>query len=103
MAADVHPDELRRRVEGGEPVFVLDVREDEEVAEWPFPGAVHIPLGTLGARTAELPDDVPIVVVCHSGVRSKAVADALARAGWPADNLAGGIVAWAETAPGQEA
>jgi rhodanese-related sulfurtransferase len=99
MAADVQPNELRDRLRAGEGIFVLDVREPEEVADWAFPGAVNIPLGELGGRTGELPTDRPIVVVCHSGVRSASAADALAASGWPAENLAGGAVAWVSTEP----
>jgi rhodanese-related sulfurtransferase len=99
MAADVQPNELRDRLRAGEGVFVLDVREPEEVADWAFPGAVNIPLGQLGGRTGELPTDRPIVVVCHSGVRSASAADALATGGRPAENLAGGAVAWVATEP----
>ncbi|HLW45267.1 MAG TPA: rhodanese-like domain-containing protein [Acidimicrobiales bacterium] len=94
MSTDIAPEELRARLDGGERVFVLDVRELEEVAEWAFPGAHHIPLGDLGERTGELPLDAPIVVVCHAGVRSAVAAEALTRAGWPAANLAGGVEAW---------
>jgi len=99
MAADVHPNDLRDRLRAGEDVFVLDVREPDEVIEWAFPDAVNIPLGQLSDRTGELPTGRPIVVVCHSGVRSAAAADALERAGWPAENLAGGAVAWVATDP----
>lgn len=94
MPTDVHAHELRSRLDAGEPVFVLDVREASEVAAQPFPGAHHVPLGELGDRTAELPRDRSIVVVCHSGVRSALAAEALTRAGWPAANLVGGIEAW---------
>ena len=97
MAEDLHPDELRGRLAAGEALFLLDVREVDEVHEWAFPGAVNVPLRELGSRTAELPDDRPIVVVCHAGVRSAAAADALRRAGWPAENLAGGVMAWLAT------
>jgi rhodanese-related sulfurtransferase len=99
MAADVQPHELRDRLDAGEVIFVLDVREPEEVADWAFPGAVNIPLGDLGGRTGELPEGQEIVVLCHSGVRSAAAADALEKAGWPASNLAGGAVAWISTEP----
>jgi rhodanese-related sulfurtransferase len=78
-ASDVTPDQLRQRLSGGEDLYLLDVREPDEV---------------LGGRTAELPTDRPIVVLCHSGVRSAAAADALERSGWAAANLAGGAVAW---------
>lgn len=85
---------MRALLDAGERVYVLDVREPEEVAAWAFPGAHHIPLGDLGDRTGELPFGVPIVVVCHMGVRSAVAVEALSRAGWPAVNLAGGVEAW---------
>jgi rhodanese-related sulfurtransferase len=97
--AEIAPEELRHRMAAGEDVYVLDVREADEVADWPFPGAVHIPLSELGVRTAELPTDRQIVVVCHAGVRSAAAAKALDQAGWISANLAGGILAWSADAP----
>ena len=97
MATEIHPQELRRRLGAGEAVYVLDVREPDEVVEWSFPGAVNIPLGELSNRAAELPSNLPIVVVCHAGVRSAAAADALVKAGWPAESLAGGAIAWIST------
>ena len=100
MATEIVPDELRARMDAGEQTFVLDVRELEEVAVQPFPGAHHVPLGELGDRTGELPLDAPIVVVCHAGVRSAVAAEALTRAGWPAASLAGGIAAWESQTPG---
>jgi sulfur-carrier protein adenylyltransferase/sulfurtransferase len=101
MTVEVQPSELRARLAAGDPVFVIDVREPEEVAAQAFPGAHHIPLGDLGDRTGELPPDASIVVVCHAGVRSAVAAAALTRAGWPAESLAGGIVAWSESHPGR--
>jgi len=47
-ASDVTPDQLRQRLSGGEDLYLLDVREPDEVLEWAFPGAVNIPLGELG-------------------------------------------------------
>src|SRR5271155_3642274 len=92
--ADIGPDDLRSRLQAGEDVYVLDVREPDEVADWAFPGAVNIPLGALGARTDELPTDREIVVLCAAGVRSAAAAEALDQAGWSARNLTGGVMAW---------
>jgi rhodanese-related sulfurtransferase len=99
MPEEMSPEQLRAVLQRGEEVFVLDVREPEEIAEWPFPGAHHVPLGELGQRTGELPFDAPIVVVCHLGVRSAVAAEALTRAGWPAATLTGGIDAWTRSAP----
>lgn len=72
----------------------LDVREDVEWAAGRIAGALHIPLGELGARQAEIPRERLIVAVCRSGNRSSAVTEALIRAGYEAENLAGGMKAW---------
>jgi rhodanese-related sulfurtransferase len=93
--AEVEPDEIKARLARGEDVFLLDVREPDEVAAWSYPIGVHIPLGQLGDRLDELPRDVTIVVACHVGGRSAAAAKALSDAGWTAENLTGGAVAWA--------
>ncbi|WP_144627308.1 rhodanese-like domain-containing protein [Arthrobacter woluwensis] len=75
-------------------VRILDVREDFEVAQGMIPGAVHIPMGQLQERLSELDPAVPVIAVCRSGNRSAAVADALSRAGYKADTMAGGMTAW---------
>jgi rhodanese-related sulfurtransferase len=96
-SVEIEPDELRTRLAAGEDIFFLDVREPDEVAQWAFPGAVNIPLGQLGERSGEIPTDRPIVVACHSGMRSASATEALNNAGWNAQNLAGGAVAWIAT------
>ncbi len=73
---------------------ILDVREDFEVAEGMIPGALHIPMGQLQARLSELVPAVPVIAVCRSGNRSAAVAEALNGAGYKADTMAGGMIAW---------
>jgi rhodanese-related sulfurtransferase len=75
--------------------WLLDVREDDEWAAGHAPRARHIPLGDLGARAAEVPQDELIYVVCRSGHRSGRAAQALAGAGWRAVNVAGGMQQWA--------
>jgi rhodanese-related sulfurtransferase len=97
--ANIGPDVLRTRLNEGEDVYLLDVREPAEVLDWAFPGAVNIPLGELGTRTDELPTDREIVVLCHSGVRSASAAQALDGAGWRAANLTGGVMAWLASEP----
>jgi rhodanese-related sulfurtransferase len=93
-AISVHPlVDLQSR--GAAPAL-LDVREPEELAICGFDGAIHIPMGEIPARVAELPRDRMLVVVCHHGVRSRAVVDFLRRQGLDnAVNLDGGIDAWA--------
>ena len=73
---------------------ILDVREDFEVTQGMIPGALHIPMGQLGSRLGELDKDRPIIVVCRSGNRSAAVADALTQTGYVADTMNGGMAAW---------
>lgn len=75
-------------------VFLLDVREPAEWDAGHVEEAVHIPMGDLNARIAEIPKDQTIVCVCRSGQRSGAVTDALNRAGYTAHNLEGGMHAW---------
>jgi rhodanese-related sulfurtransferase len=96
---EVAPDEIRARMSRGEDVFLLDVREPDEVAEWAYPIGVNIPLGQLGERLGELPEGTTIVVACHLGGRSATAASALTEAGWTAENLTGGAVAWAASEP----
>lgn len=83
---------LRERPE----TLLLDVREDEETAVCTLPNACHIPMNLIPLRHNELPDDVPIAVYCHHGIRSLNVARFLENAGFTElYNLSGGIDAWA--------
>jgi rhodanese-related sulfurtransferase len=93
--AEVEPAEVKARLARGEDVFLLDVREPDEVEEWAYPIGINIPLGQLGDRLDEVPREVAIVVACRSGNRSAAAAQALSDAGWTAANLTGGAIAWA--------
>ncbi len=77
----------------GEAVIV-DVREQKEWDAGHAPDAVHIPLGQLSQRLAELPRDRRIVAVCRSGGRSSTAVKALRGAGVEAENLDGGMNAW---------
>src|SRR5580698_728644 len=96
---EVEPDEIRARLAKGEDVFLLDVRESSEVEEWAYPIGINIPLGELGDRIGELPTGTTIVCACHMGGRSAKAANALSEAGFTAENLTGGALAWAETEP----
>lgn len=78
-----------------EDAWLLDVREQDEWVAGHAPGARHIPLGELGARVAEIPQDQDVYVICRSGHRSGRAAQALAGAGWNAINVAGGMQDWA--------
>ncbi len=91
---DVHEAERRLR-EGADRPILLDVREASEFAEVRVPGAVLVPTSAFMTRVGELPPDRPLLVVCHMGGRSAAVAGYLIRAGrTDVVNVAGGMDAW---------
>jgi rhodanese-related sulfurtransferase len=75
--------------------WLLDVREPDEWAAGHAPDAKHIPLRELQARSAEVPADRAIYVICQSGHRSALATEALNAAGWQAVNVAGGMQQWA--------
>ena len=95
----IEPAALKARLDRGDDVVILDVREPYEVFLASFPGAPHIPMGDIPSRLSELDPDRETVVVCHHGIRSAQVAIYLARMGFEhVLNLSGGIDAWSETA-----
>lgn len=75
--------------------FVVDVREDSEYADGHVPAAVWIPLRDIPRRAAQLPRGQTIHVICATGNRSIAAAEALRAAGFDAVSVAGGTTAWA--------
>src|SRR5271166_6666834 len=92
--AQISPIELTRRLDAGEDLFVLDVREPHEYQIANL-GAKLIPLGDLPARVNELDSSREIVVHCKSGGRSQKAAEFLAQSGFKKlHNLAGGINGW---------
>ncbi|GLZ14160.1 hypothetical protein Acsp04_43950 [Actinomadura sp. NBRC 104425] len=76
--------------------YLLDVREQDEWDAGHAPQAVHIPMGELSDRAAEVPRDRDVYVICRSGMRSAQVTIALNNAGWLAKNVDGGMKRWAE-------
>ena len=94
----IEPKELKRRIDEGEKVTIVDVREPHERAIAKFPEAIVIPIGQLERRKKELDESVDTVFVCKEGKRSILAVNALREAGYtgPAYNLRGGTNAWAE-------
>ncbi len=89
------PQSAKTKLDASPQPFLLDVREPDEYQIGHIPGAVLIPLGELQRRIHELPRDREIICVCHSGHRSGAATQHLVSAGYPAVNLAGGMLGWA--------
>ncbi len=108
---EISAEDLRGRLERHEDVQVLDVRKQDERAEWWIPGSAHVdafdalrahdPSGVLRAAQ-QLPRGVPVVTVCGAGRTSKLAALALREVGVEAYSLAGGMRGWSaawNTAP----
>lgn len=91
---DVVEAERRLREDPARPVL-LDVRELSEFVEVRAPGAVLLPTSTFMDRAAELPVDLPLLVICRTGGRSAAVTGFLTRSGHTdVANVTGGMEAW---------
>ncbi len=94
---EISPCELKDRLDRGDAVHIVDVRETGEWDMVHIPGSECIPLRTLEARLSDLPHDRDIVLVCRVGVRSARALDVLRKAGFRRlKNLRGGILAWAK-------
>ena len=96
MITEMTPREFLERRRGGADLTLLDVREDWEIQLAPVPTeVVHIPMGRVPERLAELDPKGETVVICRSGGRSMQVANFLASRGFASvANLSGGILAW---------
>lgn len=82
-------DIVKERIQAG--AKIVDVRTPDEFRDGAYPGAVNIPVQSLGARLAEIPKDKPIVVYCASGGRSATAARLLKQAGYADVINAGGL------------
>ena len=96
MINEISPREFVERRADGTEMTLLDVREDWETALAPVPSPLlHIPMGEVADRLAELDPLKETVVICRSGGRSLQVATFLAAQGFRSvHNLTGGILAW---------
>ncbi|RDW16624.1 rhodanese-like domain-containing protein [Oceanobacillus chungangensis] len=86
--------ELAKKLNDGESLNIIDVREDEEVAQGKIPGATHIPLGELPDRLNELSKEKQYYMVCRSGARSGRASAFLEAEGYNVTNMAGGMLDW---------
>lgn len=90
--------ELKQRLDNGDDIQIIDVREDNEYAFNSIPNSVHIPLGQVLSRMNEIDPNRETVVHCKMGGRSARAIDALQRSGFTGKlaNLKGGILAWSD-------
>ena len=88
--------ELKQRLDNGDNIQILDVREPVEVAIGTIPNSIHIPLAQVLNRMSEIDSSRETVVHCKMGGRSARAIEALKRSGFTGKltNLKGGIIAW---------
>ena len=92
---EIEPLELKARLDRGEKLHLVDVREPWEYDLCRIEGAKHVPLGSLAASLQTLPDVDEVICYCHHGMRSLDVAVWLRGQGVErAKSLAGGIDRW---------
>jgi adenylyltransferase/sulfurtransferase len=97
---EISPKEVKAKLDQGEKVPLLDVREPKEIAIATLENAIYIPMAQLERRVAELAPykDQELVVYCRSGGRSANCAEFLRANGFKnVLNLTGGILAWSDT------
>src|SRR5687768_16264297 len=96
MIEEISATELKRRLDAGEDIQLIDVRQPHENAFAKIEGAKLIPLGEVIARMNEIDETRETVIHCKMGGRSAQAIEALQRAGFKGSlkNLKGGITAW---------
>jgi rhodanese-related sulfurtransferase len=92
MPAEIEIDDAIARVAGGS--YLVDVREQDEWDRGHAPTAHLLPMSVFQERLSELPEGEPLLVICHSGMRSARATKALVDAGYDAVSVVGGMEAW---------
>ena len=88
---DLTVDELRQNLDQ---YVVIDVREAYELRSGKVPGALHIPMGQIQHRSAELDKNRKYAIICQSGSRSSSVAAWMSQQGFDVANVVGGMSLW---------
>lgn len=86
--------QVQEKIEKGETLNIIDVRETYEVAGGKIPTAINIPLGLLAFRKQDLDKNKEYILVCHSGGRSYQAAQYLESNGFHVTNMEGGMMSW---------
>ena len=94
-ARDITSTEAKSIIDRSKNVYLLDVRTPQERQQGYIAGSVLIPIDQIEKRIAEVPKNRPVIVYCAVGSRSRSVAQALARNGYPeVYNMRDGIFGW---------
>ena len=95
MGFTITGQELKQKLDRGERLTLIDVREPWEYNIAKIEGAQLIPLGSLGTEYKKLDPNAEIVILCHMGMRSMDATQFLLQQGYTnVKNLTGGINAW---------
>lgn len=90
----ISSEEVQEKIEAGEKLHLIDVREVAEVEAGHIPGIVNIPLSLLEFRMHELDKNTPYIMVCRSGARSMQATMFLDSYGYDVSNMVGGMLEW---------
>ena len=90
----IEPEELKKKLENHENVFLLDVRTPEEFQDYKIESSVNIPITELQRRMNEIPKNKEIITICEHGNRSLRAAYVLNKNGYKALSLTGGMEVW---------
>lgn len=91
---EITTNDLQEKLENNESLNIIDVREDEEVANGMIPTAKHIPLQQIPEAINDLDQDQEYIMVCRSGGRSMNAALFMNQHGYKTINMAGGMLDW---------
>lgn len=97
LISSIGTDDLVTLLDSEPRLFMVDVRDPDEVADWQIPGVHNFPLSTLADSLDEVPANSHVVVICAKGARAQQGAEILAEHGIASQVLTGGMAAWAST------
>ncbi|MED1203131.1 rhodanese-like domain-containing protein [Heyndrickxia acidicola] len=96
----ISTEELKNKLAKGEKLNLIDVREEDEVAEGMIPEAKHIPMGEIPASLDQFNKDEEYIFICRSSGRSGRVCEYMSSQGFKVTNMTGGMLEWTgETKP----
>ncbi len=88
------PQELKEKLDSNADVLLIDIREEWEREEYNI-GGIHIPMGEIPGRLADIPKDKEVILYCEKGIRSTIAIQRLETLGFHnLINLSGGMKAW---------
>jgi rhodanese-related sulfurtransferase len=90
----ITPEELKKKLEAGEKLEMVDIREDYEVAQGMIPGAKHIRMGDIPENLDYFDKEKEYIIICRAAHRSEIVCYYLQDQGFKVRNMVGGMIEW---------